>query len=578
MLQKYVLLLQQTNPSLLGGRQSMRPQEVSDYKALIRIPEYIYSQEEREKRFGKQRSHEDLVFQFGQDYASALPWTRVVTADRVSPIAVYHGDQRTMIGSLWNPLETDLTLEETIARITWDVPALAKNYLVMARTLPETRLPAIRILVRGSRASQRGGTWDRQFAELCTTVSDRVDIDLFDDNEQDDQYVVRTRGQQVKIRRIKGRYEGTGKEYDVFIDDAYLGLKGIQNTQIDSPYWSLKIHDKSSDEFLHTREGRRFSHQRSSIPSPCPCRVCSTIASFSRDASMFQMLRDHVLEMGVRPCTLPCYSISLLRSDTLQSLHSGMVFAETEAEKRRVIEVRHLCPTVQVGDTYSPARIGDPLNVQLARIQKVLSVKDMKGYWKGTAVHFIGCDSTIIAGEQYIPWGGKMSFVSDPSVVIFVGGLENMSAVYADTIWCPVQVPSYVLTGREYSGYKEQVKRRRVHGMKVLHDVPVVEAPPDLLIPSPDWQRVDENGCRVPYRGGQCGCSIVRDVSVPCASHNLVRHVPADKPARKKIREKGIYKMAPGYFSRDGLTWNKLEGASDNYKWAIFDRAIVWKF
>jgi len=251
--------------------------------------------------------------------------------------------------------------------------------------------------------------------------------------------------------------------------------------------------------------------------------------------------------------------------------------ASTEAERRKIIGVRHLCPTVQTGSLFIPASIGDPLDVQLARLSKEVHTSQLKGWWKDYVVHFVGVESSIIAGERYKSYQKNSSFVSDPSVVIFAGALINMSAVYADMVWCPDIVPSFVMTGRVHEGYYEQRRKRTIHKAPVIIDSPPPLSP--LVVPTTDWRCVNHDfsrpkvlscSCRVELLGGEYSFDC-------CPDHFLVRAVKVNvAPARKKVRIKGIYKMAIGWFSYDGLQWYRLEGAPEEYAEALFRDTVVW--
>lgn len=325
-------------------------------------------------------------------------------------------------------------------------------------------------------------------------------------------------------------------------------MTGVLDVAPVAEYWSIKRHDTAHDEFLHTREGRQFSHRAIGILSPCDCRLCRTISLCSPTAIHFQLLRDSCMELGARPCGLPCYAVSLDRSDTLHSLDAGQIIAETEPEKRRVVDVRHIRPTKQVGDAFIPTDVGDPLLVQLARFHRPVEVNQMKGWWRDHVVHFVGVESLILAGESYRPYKGTGSFVSDPSVTIFTPSILNMSSVYANVVWSIESIPSFSATGRQHEGYTEQKRKRPVTGLivKALSS-PVSE----IVVPSLAWKRVCLDTYDTPKR--PCSCKIVGDDPIDCDQHMMVRVVGTlARPARKKMRRRGEYFFSPGFFSRNG--------------------------
>jgi len=580
-MEKYKKMLLQTNPNLLSGRQEMRPQERRIYDENIRVPEHFYSSEDREKKFGPRRTEFDLEFQFGKDWRNTVPWMEIVLADNISSISYQISNERKMIGEIWNPYEHEGTLQEYISRITWEVPALVKNFLTIVRTIPSHEQDCIKIVVRGSRAAFCGGTWDYQLADFLSYFYKNSIVDLYDINEVPASYEIRNRGCCTKVSRIKSLYNGQGEGYDVFVDDAYVGLIGTQNVKPKSPFWSLKRHDKAHDEFLHTREGREFSHSPLfSIASPCPCLVCRSIASFSKNALVFESLRNSCLLLGAKPCTLPCSMATLAKSLTVSVINTGGVLLSGEKERRDVIDARQIAPTKEINGVAVPHRPGDSLAVQKARVYRPLTQSDLKGWWANSTVHFVGVEPTIIAGENYKHYSGISSFVSDPSVVIFVSSIDSMSAVYADVIWCPDDVPGYSSTGRVHSNFKEHVRKRRVQSLSISSsydsglDIDLLPSENKICValPSRQWRIVDRHTLHL----SSCQkCRVVHAEPFPCDDHLVIRAVCSKPPSRKKQRKKGVYCYAPGSFRDATGQWYALVGSDTSYEECIAN--IPWE-
>lgn len=493
------------------------------------------------------------------------------------------------MGEVWNPYESPLSLEETISRLEWSYPALVKNYMVIIRTIPWQKAPSISVAVRGSRALYSGGQWDRHLARMLARFYRRAEVHLYDINEIESMYVIKERGSEVTVRRIRALLNTSGQVpepydqyvqgiYDVLVDDAYVGLQGTQDYDPVTKWWSKKKHDFAYDEYLHTSEGRQFSHQPESIPSPCHCLLCKAIANTSPTAEVFMQLRQDCIDLGAGPCTQPAYVANLDHRDILRSIYTGRHEAVTESEKRQVIDVRHIQQVKQQGNIFVPVQKGDSLGLSLRRIDETYTTKDVKGWWKDQNVAYVGCEPSLLIGESYRPLPNKSSFAADPSIVVFVKDKESIGTVFADVIWCTDDVPSYARTGREHRGYHEQKKIMPVFNLQVhVPQLDVEEKCLDIQPPGSDWKRYDLAN-NIVAADERCLCRFAGDDPRPCEDHMLVRAILTQKqPPRRKRRKKGKAVFAPGFYSPDGDRWYELRGGSEDLESALFYHRVPWK-
>jgi len=92
---------------------------------------------------------------------------------------------------------------KVLGRLSLNVPALVKNFMVILRTICRLRQPVIRIMVRGSRAMTSGGQWTSQLCQYLMRHSAEAVIDLYDPNEIPDVELYTWRSSQARVERFQ---------------------------------------------------------------------------------------------------------------------------------------------------------------------------------------------------------------------------------------------------------------------------------------------------------------------------------------------------------------------------------------
>jgi len=354
--------------------------------------------------------------------------------------------------------------------LQYEVPGQVKNFLVAVRTSSSCDLKDIKVLIRGSKSGSGSGIWIWLFSDYLSHKYDSVIIDCYDPLEVP-KHEVRTvhRGDvavKAEINHYAKFYYGTGEEYDVCVDDAYL--QGTVPWNPKSVWWSLKCHDEGVFPFLHSREGRKFSHVVVGIDSPCPCMVCKVIAESVACLSDFILIKSASIILDGASCNLVDHALELQqKGDLFKKLCSAPVVNLVKPQEFRAalaLSSDILC------DVLTPSKIrltsfssGDPLIIVHKMGFSGGTTKLKCDVLEGKPVSFYGVDPTILGDTKtYRPSPG------DPNGIVFAVSASILFKVgyYPSQLWTLDQeVVGYSPTGYEWSGY-HSFRRRKVQVTK----------------------------------------------------------------------------------------------------------------
>lgn len=457
-------LLASINPGLLKGRQEIRSEEYSAYRR-VQWKEPYYNPERKIE--GIEIPH--LTTGVVQDALGHVPlWSKIVTAERVGPLFVESEGKRVSMEELDADSKQTLGMRaiEAADRTVWVVPALVKNFMVIIRTIP-LMSGKLRVLVRGSRAMHSGGQWQTHVMQWLLRTYSRVDMDLFDPNEEEGILRVEFSDRIGWVRRYQKEYSGTGKGYDACIDDAYIPLVGTVPWIPDCTYWSKKDHSGSYDPYLHPKEGREFSHSRVGIRSPCTCQLCNKVAECSEDANAFFLLRTFCTELGASTCAYEGWKDTVAKRNLILELRNGPV-AVTKDTIRKAKQVAGIMPLSIVNGliTQDDKGLLQPKDMNSSLLSYLSSTAVTKGWWEQSRLIFVGVAPDIVAGEMYRPSLTQSSFSIDPNTVTFAASSNNLTSSTSEVVWCPEILVGYKQTGRQHRNYVEQVRVRVIKPIK----------------------------------------------------------------------------------------------------------------
>jgi len=442
-------LLSQYSPELLGGRQEFRPAEINVYSIM----------EGPEPFFGPRKYKGWTVPQLTKEYLGTLPLTDEPWAwpliSEIGPLAI-RKDGKIISKAVCDRSSFELfgvrDSYELCARMGHMTASLPKNFMVMVRTVP--RRDCLKILVRGSRYLFSSGQWVKQFCLWLSRFAKTVVLDLYDFMEVEEIQIISIQSLVVEVTRHKSGYYGSGEEYDVCIDDAWID-GGTVPWNLKSEFWSLKVHERKVDPYLHPTEGRLFSHPVIGVQTPCPCEECVRVSEVSHTTEDFFFLKALLIELGGRECPLPMDQDIINRKSVWEGLRTSYV----EVNKRSAGQLKHFQhfhPLVSTNNAVSLAQTGGnkiKFSVGLGTVQT--DQRDPLGWWSGKTVSFLGVPSSVLNGEFYVAAVGTSSFSSTANVLFLDGPLPFTTSA---EIWSPQLIAGFTVTGRVYGRYVEQTR------------------------------------------------------------------------------------------------------------------------
>lgn len=476
----------------------------------------------------------DRITQILPNWEKETPWMEILTADRISPLK-YEINGKTMFIGPWRGAIRDIQLEDQVRRIDWIIPSLVKNFMVMVRTLPDVGGDSLKILVRGSRAYHGGGQWDAQYAQWLSLKWRRVRVDLYDIHELPGEVTYKYGNSRVTVRRIRSYYEGNGSEYDMAVDDAYMGT-GVPEWDVKAKIYSRKRLHGTHDVYLHSHEGREFSETKEQVLSiQCSCTLCMAQSINCEDVRQYYFLHALCVELGASPC-ISVHSHIVRKSEMFIEMTKVPVVPKNLGEQRLVASIAIKHPIQEREGSYTVA--GSTFISPTLPLFSMKGSTAAKGWWKGVMVSFVGVSPSILGAEDYVRSTPTLSsFISDPSVHAFINSLHDLSS-YA-VVWAKFDPPGFVSTNREHEGYKE-FKRKRLFMIDKSYKieeivVPVVEEEPTFGL---EYTKYPEGPCDKPI------CMISDNVPRPCSNHSLIKwdlNLSFEGKRKWKKKKDGVY-------------------------------------
>jgi hypothetical protein len=342
-----------------------------------------------------------------------------------------------------------------------------KNFLVACRTLSPPKSD-VRVVLKGSKASQGGGIWHKYYACYLALFHSKVEIDAFDVCEIDEVSQLTFNGSSIFIRSMSRFYEGDGSEYDVIVDDAYLRGVGVVPMIPKCPNWSLKVHVPDAIPFLHVTESRDFSHKpREFYRSDCECMVCRVSAQCVDTCEQFTWLRGLTAVMGHRLCegSVVTKDVEAKHVMLRRILMEAQVEMVRGSDHRAVLSLREEINVVPVAANivkYASGPPTDHFHVHKKGFLNTIETEQARYPWlEGKRVMFVGVTSAILGATRVHRGTG---YVTDMDSV-FCGSIEAaLQSQVCRSLYViitpkevPVKFPGWVLTGKAVSSFREIV-------------------------------------------------------------------------------------------------------------------------
>lgn len=376
---------------------------------------------------------------------------------------------------------------------------------------------AEKIAILGSRAGEGSGHWIEMFADAMLTRGRDIVINCYDPLETGSQKKFSYNDQNVTINRYARKYESSGKEFDLILDDIYTsgGTESIIPSWA-SKHWVRKcIRSESKLQwsmFFHPTEGREVSSSfvlRTNQVTSCQCamcRLCATVSydikSSSVDVHAFWKFRAYASALGAHVCDKSSFMADMLViSSTVVTISTGQLCVpHTRAEQRAVDTVTRYLETVKVGTAYRSNRNNADMSVKqgykkafkkslvlpLVTDSGISAHTDNFPYFSGKSVFFAGVSPTVLGITPIKPRTG--STYSTGGDIIIASGLSALSLVNGPgpEIWMP--------SGTVLPGYTESVSFKFKNFSRYDCDVhplrPIPEVDPPLR-PLPEGLKVD---------------------------------------------------------------------------------------
>jgi len=430
----------------LTGRTSIRKQELDAYDVQFKRSSH-FEVTRRLREFVIPYLSEEALYQYH-------PWNGSITMPEniwllpfISSKVGFFSVSSPYGEYLWAELDKSSYLTRSqpafdrIRSVQLEIPSLVKNAVVVMRTIAPVDKKRYTVLIRGSRATHSGGQWTQEVALFALERAEEVRIDLYDPHEEPGEEVITHGERKAKIRRIRGMYPGSGKEYDVVVDDSWTA-NAQGGWRSESVYFSEKDLSGKTEPFLHPKEGRIFSHEpRERTQVRCPCRLCQTVATFT-NAENFQRTRKLLITLGAVKCDMDTWSDQLKERDLLMSLRMGSV-SQTSRNERAIMLARYHGKTKVEGQK---AYQGEPKKMPLTR------------FFEGKRVYFVGVPPAILGEEKYDRVAHRSTYANDPGSVTVTDHASGASSTGSNEVWSLVDIPGFRRTGRVFQDLAEQVR------------------------------------------------------------------------------------------------------------------------
>jgi len=343
---------------------------------------------------------------------------------------------------------------------------------------------AEKIAILGSRAGEGSGHWIEMFADAMITRGRDIVINCYDPLETGSQKRFSFNDQSVTINRYARKYESSGSEFDLIVDDIYTsgGTESIIS-KWGSKHWVRKCNRSESAKlqwsmFFHPTEGREVSSSfflRTNQVTSCQCaicRLCATVSydikSSSVDVHAFWKFRAYASALGAYVCDRSSFMADMLViSSTVVTISTGQLcIPQSRAEHRAADTVARYLETVKIGTAYRSNRDNAVISVKqsykkafkktlilpLVTDSGVNSNTDNIPYFSGKSVFFAGVSPTVLGITPIKPRTG--STYSTGGDIIIASGLSALSLVNGPgpEIWMP--------SGISLPGYTESVSFR----------------------------------------------------------------------------------------------------------------------
>jgi len=345
---------------------------------------------------------------------------------------------------------------EALSRINWSVTSQVKNFMVIVRTVaPMPPKKKMRMLIRGSKGSERGGIWSYQLSMYLMTRFEDIEISMYDPNEISYERIFSKAGRRCLVHHkaeLHSEETDPSSNYDVAIDDAYVSFGGTVPWQPKCKYYSLKRHDRAAEAYLHAFEGRLFSHEiEPVIDLKCNSELCKQQCKVATSMDDLRRLRVFCVELGAEFCTHAReWSHALHKRDLIYDLVRGPV-SNIDWGVYRYLEPSY--PIVVEG--------GLAYYVEVPEKQPMPKLQTQKGWWVDNYINCLGVPKSILGGEKHKIILGEASYTVRPDVVTFCSTSLLGAGSGSQIVWCPADVRGYVRTGREHRGFFEQIVKIR---------------------------------------------------------------------------------------------------------------------
>jgi len=359
---------------------------------------------------------------------------------------------------------------DALSELNYTIPGQVKNFLVACRTYTGEFREKITIIIKGSKSHAGSGVWIDSFALYMLRYCNELVINCYDTSEIPGStikiYNILGQDRQYTIIRFNEYYYGDASECTVLIDDAYLG--GTIKMEPKSEFWSLKDHSGNLPPFLHSYEGRAFSHlpRANDNVSPCPCSICRVISTIVITYGEFCLLKSLSIFFGAASCHLIQYSDAIKAKGVMfKMLHSSShVSISSSVDVRSLLALCDEIPMEVIGSnkvTLGNGVIEKNLIVHSVGIIKD-SVNERCDILDGARVIFIDVLPSILCQTKILPY--SKTYVDSVNYHVFSSSAHRALAQGAARwIWThDINVIGYNRTGFEWKGFFQHERVQQV--------------------------------------------------------------------------------------------------------------------